>query len=542
MQRPHHLLPLALTVAVASCGAPSDSLGPDFDDPIWETGDGKEDTSATAAVKRIQWDGFVLVPVGASDATVQLHVRRQVKSAIGALHHGPKISLRDRDARSNLDVAGWKREKVQILAPDGATSGSAERVTYHYSDLALVAKATTSATLSLPLLFDDYVARAGELIPPCADDPKTAADSLWYHYDPARSTCQKAITDETTAINDAARKLPLGQAAIAKADAARRFLTVRASLARTTAVKVAYPELDRLWGFGTDRQKVVVYSFFGVDSDAGPRDNGLIEALRYVRTLRAAFPSLKVVDTRPFALLLDFQIDGIALPNPTYEDVARWTIDGQGWPAAVGSDPKKQAQLLAQVQGKLLERWIVWQLAVTVKRGAETRKMTVEIRTYYGREDGQPDWREAARNRYLEAFWHADIFSYTGHSHFGHGPLEPIGYNAGNFPDRYQTFFFNSCLSYNYYDIDFLEMHPGGERNLDVVANGLPAYWTGMGESTARYVLGLLDGQNRSWLDILKSMAVKANGSTAYDPLRAVTGEAQNAFTPVAGKIELTAP
>src|SRR5262245_50917520 len=100
---------------------------------------------------------------------------------------------------------------------------------------------------------------------------------------------------------------------------------------------------------------------------------------------------------------------------------------------------------------------------------------------------------------------------------------------------------FNSCVSYNYYDIDFLEMHPGGSKNLDVVANGLPAYWPGMGESTAKYLIGLVDGKNGSWVDILNSMRVTAPGLPAnYEPMRAVTGDEGNAFNPAQGKIAVT--
>jgi hypothetical protein len=56
--------------------------------------------------------------------------------------------------------------------------------------------------------------------------------------------------------------------------------------------------------------------------------------------------------------------------------------------------------------------------------------MTIEIRTWHGWEDGSDDIRLHARWRYLEAFWNADIFAYTGHSHFGHGPLEPWEYSV----------------------------------------------------------------------------------------------------------------
>jgi hypothetical protein len=157
--------------------------------------------------------------------------------------------------------------------------------------------------------------------------------------------------------------------------------------------------------------------------------------------------------------------------------------------------------------------------------------MTVEVRTFHGVEDGSADIRLHARWRYLEAFWHADIFAYTGHSHFGHGPLEPWEYMTSNFPNRYQIALFNSCLSFNYYDEDFLAMHPGGSKNLDVVVNGLPAFWSGMGEATGGYLTSLLGGE-RAWRDVLGAMVVNLPWQSGYDPMRAVNGELDNKYAP----------
>ena len=537
-------VPLSLTMACGAddtdetTGDAADPLGPGYDDPVWTSADdGKEDTSASGLVRQIDWDAFVYVPTGADDTTVQTAVRRQVKSALGALLHAPQISLRDRDARSNLDPAGFKRETLQVIAADGADAGTVDRVTYHYRDRALVPKRFTQGNLKFTALFGDYIAGAEALRAPCSDDQTVEPESLWFHYDPTRSACQRAIADETTKIDAATGALPQAIGEVAAVDAARRFLPVRASLTPVTAPPTTYPERDQLFGFGTDRTKIVVYSFFGVDQDdQDSHDWGLVEDLRFVRTLRAAYPNLTVVETQPFAYLLDFTVDGQPVPGVTYEDVAAWILEGKRFPAAART-AAQQKDLMAQAREKFRERWIVWQQPLKVTRGDETRALTLEVRTYWGREDGRSDWREAARNRYLEAFWHADVFTYTGHSHFGHGPLEPVAYTGGNFPDRYQVMQFNSCVSYNYYDLDFLEMHPGNAARLDVVANGLPAYWPGMGESTAKLLLGLVGEKDQSWLDILEGMRVTVPGLPArYEPMRAVTGEEGNAFTPAGGR------
>jgi hypothetical protein len=520
-------VPLALLVS--ACSPPSAT-------PV--SGSNDDLTSVSGNARRIEWDSFVYVPLGADDATIATAIRRQVKSSLGALRERT-IGIADRDARSNLDPKSWVREPLDVVAADGSPVRSIERVRYHYVDTALVGKsADPGASLTFTLLFGDYTqaVAAAALQPACVDEP-TDADSLWYHYAPRRAACASLIAAEAKAI--AAEQARVGDqpGRVVRSDAERRFVPVRATLTPIAAAPVVYPEYDRLWGFGSDRQKVVIYTFVGVDHDLrDSHDISAIEYQRLLRTVRARFPQLRVVETQPFAYLLDFWIDGNKLEGVTFDDVHRWMIDDAGYPPAVGSDPRTREALRQQVIDRFAERTIVWQLPVTVSRGAEAREMTIELRTFWGLEDGSAEIKQRAIWRYLEAFWHADVFSYTGHSHFGHGPLEPTHYWRGNFPERYQVMLVNSCLSYNYYDLDFVEMHPNGSRDLDIVMNGLPAYWSGMGEATGRYLTGLLDGENRSWAQILDGMRVADPwGRPGYEPMRAVNGELDNAFNPAAG-------
>ncbi len=505
--------------------------------------DADELTSAEGVVHTIDFEAFVDVAPGASDDVVRGAIHRQLKSALGALRERG-VGVADRDAQRNLAAADLQRQAFSVVDAAGATVAQLDRVRYRYHDTALVERGRLpTGPIELTLLFGDYVARAAELIPSCSDDAAADADSLWYHFTPGRSACRTAIRAEQRAIDTAREALdPATQ--LGTRDRDRRFLATRATLVATAAAPDTWPEYDQLWGFAgdTSRQKVVVYSFFGVDRDqADPRDNGLIEFLRHQRTLRARLPGLAVVETSPQAWLLSFWIDGVRVPDVTWDDVERWVIDGTGWPAAVGADAGKRAALLGQVVANFAERWIVWQRPVTVTRGGVARDMTIEIRTFYGYEDGSPEARLHARWRYLEAFWHGDVFAYTGHSHFGHGPLEPWTYASGNFADRYQTMLINSCLSFNYYDEDFLAMHPAGSAKLDVVVNGLAAYWRGMGQASAAYIAGLVDGEDRRWRDVLTAMRVDLPWQSGYDPMRAVNGELDNAFTPAAGAIDLTA-
>jgi hypothetical protein len=504
---------------------------------------GDDLTSVGGTAKQIDWDSFVYVDTGADDDAIETAIARQVKSSLGALRER-SIGISDRGALHNLDPAGWTRDTLNVVDPSGALTRQVTRVRYHYTDTALVAKAQDpGAAFSFTMLAGDFTtpAASAALQPACVDEA-TDGDSLWYHFAPDQPECKGLQRNEATAIAADQAKLSTAPGQIPISDAQRRFVTVRAKLTPIAAAPTKYPEYDRLWGFGSDRQSVVLYAFVGVEHDErDSHDISAAEFQRLLRTLRQRFPELHVTYTQPYALLLDFWVDGKQLQNVSFDDVARWMIDGTGYPAEVGTDAAKIEALRQQVIDRFAERWIYWQLPVTVSKGGETRSMTVEFRTFWGKEDGDPDSRQHAIWRYLEAFWNADVFAYAGHSHFGHGPLEPTNYNGGNFPDRYQVMLVNSCLSYNYYDLDFLQMHPEGSRDLEVVMNGLPAYWNGMGESTARYLIGLVDGSGKSWAQLLDSMKIADPwGRAGYEPMRGVNGELDNTYDPAAAPITVT--
>jgi hypothetical protein len=256
-----------------------------------------DDLTSVAGVEHvIDFDSFVDVPVGASDDAVRGAVHRQLKSALGALRER-KIGVADRDAQRNLAGQVIVRTPLAVVDASGAVIAQVDRVRFHYHDVALVEQsALPLSSIDLTLLFGDYVARAGELTPLCSDDASSEPDSLWYHFAPRRSTCRTAIRNEQQTIADATALLADPAAQIAARDADRRFVSMKATLAPVVAAPDTYPEYDRLWGFAgdTSRQKLVVYAFFGVDSDeTNPADNGLVEFLRFQRTLRTRFPALR---------------------------------------------------------------------------------------------------------------------------------------------------------------------------------------------------------------------------------------------------------
>ncbi|HEX9103914.1 MAG TPA: hypothetical protein VF997_17005, partial [Polyangia bacterium] len=60
-----------------------------------------------------------------------------------------------------------------------------------------------------------------------------------------------------------------------------------------------------------------------------------------------------------------------------------------------------------------------------------------------------------------------------------------------------------------------------------------------MGESTAKYLIALLDGTNKSWAQLLDSMRIDEPwGERGYEPMRGVNGELDNVFD--GGKTPIT--
>ena len=496
-------------------------------------------TSATGVERRLQWDSFVYVPMSADVTTIQKAITRQIKSAIGSLRSS-EIALQRRDPSAGLDPAGWESQALTVIDTDRpqAPQQPVLRVNYHYTDTAMVRTSSTVMSFQLPLLFGDYVARTSEILPKCSEYLTLDGELLWFHFTPTLSTCTRAMASEESAVDAAASALGPAPQQTSLVDANRLYLRVHADLAPVGAAPTTYPEYDRLWGFGTHRSQLVVYALFGVNTmNYTDSDSSLIEYLRFLRTLRAAFPQYQVSSARPADDLLDYSLDG-ARVNASHEDTFDWIIDGKSFPPGV-TDPARRERLKQQVLKHYAERWVYWDLPVTVARGPESRDVTVQLRAYWGNENGTTAYQDAARARYAEGMLRGDVFVYQGHSHYGRGPLDPAGFSSANFPaDRYQTMLFNSCISFNHYDNGYLRIHPGGSRNLDVVVNGLSSYWHLLGQSSAEYVIGLTDGQNRSWQDSLGGMVVTPN-PMEHDPMRAVNGELDNQFNPSDGLIRL---
>src|SRR5438309_3753765 len=97
---------------------------------------GDDLTSIGGTTKQLDWDSFVYVSTSADVPTIQAAIAKQVKSSLGALRE-QGIGIEDRGALHNLDPATWTRDTLGVVDTSGHTTGSVQRVRYHYSDTAL---------------------------------------------------------------------------------------------------------------------------------------------------------------------------------------------------------------------------------------------------------------------------------------------------------------------------------------------------------------------------------------------------------------------
>ncbi|MGO8999395.1 MAG: hypothetical protein ACLQVI_39220 [Polyangiaceae bacterium] len=521
-------------------------------------GHGASDVGSTAAAltgaqseqRGFHFKSYVYVPTSAAPTDITAAIAMQIKTGLGALQV-PEIIFNDLDA-SNLDPTTFTYTTVNVVDPTNATPPTTiQRVDYAYNDVADVTDTLSkTSSVNFTLLFGNYIPDLTTLLADCSDDPTTDADSFWYGYEPTLPACTTLINNELSTIQTEEQQLAAlgdGPTTIGPHEAGRWFIPLTATLDPPNLPgKQYYPEYDRLYGVAPSsapgKTQLLVYDFHGVDSDETNPDDILgQEAIKTLRTMLTAQPNFRPVNTNPFAMLEDISVNGQALQNVTYADMFSWIVDKANYPSEVGTDPAAILALRQQAMAKFTERWIYWDLPLSVSdANGKMTTITVEVRFFYGYEVGSPAIQQQAEWRYLEAFWYGDVFLYTGHSHFGNGPLEPTNYQSDNFNSNYQIMLINSCISYNYYDQNFIDMKPGGSQNLDMVVNGLPAYVQDMGIATGRFLAGLIDGKQHTYLDLLTMMELDEPWSPDYDPMRVVNGELDNVFSEAATPIAVT--
>jgi hypothetical protein len=508
------------------------------------TGDEEDLTSVTARERALTIEGYVYVKPSASDTQILAAVRKQNKSGFGALREAD-ISANNREL-SDIDAQTFVKEQVTIVDPKNPSAAGtpAIRVRYKYTDRALVPVSMAKrSAFNMALLQGNYDLQTKRILTECTGNTahdQEFASAIWYVFNPSLPQCKDAIAKEQQIIDDARKGLTDPGKQIVAEEFNRLYLPVTAKLEGTsTTTKKTYPEYDRLWAGGVEPGKVVISMVGGVMADwAAGETPQIIDDLGYtsffeqMREIIKVRPNLKLVSAEGVDMTT-FTVGTKKVTGVTFADLSNWELNKTGWPSTITTSADKLA-LRKAVADKIYKHWLRFEAPFSVKIGTgATKDVTVVINTYYGAETDETPHRRAINT--------SDVVVYNGHSYIGSGPLDPVRYDASDFPGSYQLFFFNSCVSFNYYEKDFFEMKDGGEANLDMVTNGLESWLSGSGAAMGRFVGTLLNGQQLSYKDILTATAKGAPGyDVGMDPLRVVDGELGNKYKPTSTKITVT--
>ncbi len=277
-------------------------------------------TSITGIERSMSFRAEVIVDSGSTNAQIAFAISRQLKTAIGSLRE-QGISLSSREHQKSLSADNWQRALVTTIPGEK----SLLRVTYFYNDIVVTSKKLYGLnSISFVMLASDYDSQLTQLKRDCSDDPSDTTDSLWYHFSPLLNSCKKRIEIEKKAIVEERGQIGFDENRIGEREASRVFLPVEATLGTPhMADRDFYPEYDKLFGFLSSRKRLIVYVFLGSDKEDARSTKDILgkQAIIFYRTIIQYFPSLKVTNTEPFALLQDVFIGENKVTNPTYQQM-----------------------------------------------------------------------------------------------------------------------------------------------------------------------------------------------------------------------------
>lgn len=342
-------------------------------------------------------------------------------------------------------------------------------VPYRYTGVWMVRDEVAAAgkmTLPVPRNVDDLFTPNWKS---CTErDPEHGTpDFLWYFWDPARPGCEHKR--------------------------GREFEEVAIALgAQTRNESRTSPEYGRLFRLVDGRRTLAATFAFGyVQDPRSPdperdRDPGVMEYRRFVQEVRQMLAGVSAQET--------------AITLGEYPGTGDSNLQiGHRFSARLGDA----------------------ELTINVVAAAGVDQMVVFAKSYAHDHDG--------------------LFAWLGHSRVGNGfdadrfarmvKLEPSYYTVST---DYQIIYWGGCNSYSYYTLPFFELKaraargsdPRGTKNLDVIANGLPS-WFSLNSMNARTVLAALLGGRATYQEIIDRIEGDA---TRYGTvvLAAVIGDEDN--------------
>ena len=507
-----------------ACAAPSDED---------ETAEGDEDlTSLTARARKLEFAGYVYVADGASEATILGAVKVQTQSAFGALRTA-SVGVNSRELH-DVDASTFLKTSVTVVdkSKPGATT-KMTKVAYTYTDNALVPTTMASrSAISLALLGNDYASQTDKILPQCTANDSEAQEfvsSIWYVFNPSTSTCGAAMTAEQKAIDADHAGLKDGQVSLSEVN--RLYIPMTANLKSTSqSSAVKYPEYDRLFsGTGVESGKLVIGMVNGLMADwAAGEHHDTVEDVGYdmwmqgLREIFKARPGFALVGAEPAVDVLSYKVGTTNVKFASFDDVLAFELDSKN-PAGVTSANRDALRKI--VADTFVRHWVTFEVPVQVTMNGATKPLTIKLQSYFGAETDSTPHKRGIKT--------SDIFVYNGHSYIGYGPLDPSRFTSADFPATYQVLNLNGCVSYNYYEKDYIPLKSGGTKNLDLVTNGLESWVDGSGPAMGRFVGAFIDGKQNAYTDVLKAAQFTYFGyDWGMDALRVVDGELDNKYKP----------
>ncbi len=510
-------------IALAACSSGGDAAGEDDDL-----------TSLTARQRKLAFEGVVYVPTNAGDKAILEAAHKQTQSAFGALLAN-EIAVQSRELE-NLKPESLRKREVIVVdtnAP-GDTGQRMLEVTYRYRDNAVVPIAMARKTaISLAVLGQAAEEATAKIVELCTKNDKEAHEDaenglLWYDFNPNKASCRRAMEQEQRAIDADTAKLADPETMVTVSRTKRLFVPATMSLARAdNADHATYPEYDRLFAGGATPGVLTLAIVTGRlehDHVEAIKDDGYFHWMDMLGVIFQAHPQFQLKSIEPKVDVSSATIAGKTYEGLSFKDFIQWTVYEQGWPA--GLPASSRTALATEIANRLDGKWVTFEKPVSVVIGdAAPRDLTIRIETLFGADEDEAPHRRAL-NR-------GDVVIYNGHSYIGYGPLDPGNFRATTFPKSYQLFWFDSCVSYNYYEKDYFALKQGGSENLDVITNALEAPSYRSGEAQGKLVARLLDGSSPSYQTLLTE-------AKATDSLRVVDGEIDNRFNPQRTRIRVT--
>lgn len=522
------LMLLLASAGVAACSAPSD-------DPSLD-GDEEDLTSLTARARKLEFAGYVYVDPSASDSSIVAEVKRQTQSAFGALREA-NVGVNSRELK-DVDPSTFLKTPVDVVDPaePSAPLRRMLKVAYTFTDDAVVpVPMATRSAISLGLLGRGYQSKSERVLAECTTGDAHAREfqsSIWYVFDPSLAKCKGAMAAEQQKIDADRQGLAEGQIPTSELD--RLYIPMTANLHATRASSATkYPEYDRLYSGGVEEGKLVIGMVNGMMADwaAGERhevyeDAGYRMWYGGLRAIFEARPGFALTGVEGVANPLEYTVGAGASATTvhfaSFDELIGFELD---YANPAGVTYANRDELRKVIASTLVRRWVTFEVPVEVTMRGQTKPLTIKLQSYFGAETDAIPHKRGVRT--------SDLFVYNGHSYIGYGPLDPSRFTAQDFPESYQVLNINGCVSYNYYEKDYIPLKTGGTKNLDLVTNGLESWVNESGEAMGRYVGAFIDGKMNSYKEILKASQFTYFGyDWGMDALRVVDGELDNRYSP----------